>query len=54
MTLAFTHGVDFDDPHGLLEGVGKNTRHVKLKPSREVPRAAIGDYIRQAADRDRA
>ncbi|GAA2615370.1 hypothetical protein GCM10010399_52960 [Dactylosporangium fulvum] len=54
LTLAFTHGAEFDDPHGLLEGIGKNTRHVKLKLSREVPRAALGDYIRQAADRDRA
>lgn len=36
------------DPAGLLEGTGKNMRHVKLKPGREVDAAALDDLIQAA------
>jgi hypothetical protein len=39
------------DSAGLLEGTGKNMRHVKLKPSREVDEAALDELI-EAAYRD--
>jgi hypothetical protein len=39
------------DPARLLEGTGKNMRHVKLKPGREVDAAALDDLI-EAAYRD--
>lgn len=48
VTLAFDHGVDFDDPHGLLEGVGKRSRHVKLRTAADIDEAALRDYIAQA------
>jgi hypothetical protein len=39
------------DPGGLLEGTGKNMRHVKLKPGSEVDAAALDELI-EAAYRD--
>src|SRR5262249_8794176 len=33
------------DPAGLLAGTGKNMRHVKLKPGRQVEPAALDDLM---------
>jgi hypothetical protein len=52
ITLAFTRGAEFDDPHGLLDGVGKTTRHVKLKKPSDVEEARLADYVRQAVALD--
>lgn len=39
-TLAFMKGAHMDDPNGLLEGAGKDVRHVKLRsPTRLDDRA---------------
>ncbi|MED7925766.1 DUF1801 domain-containing protein [Nonomuraea sp. LP-02] len=48
ITFAFARGAEFDDDHGLLEGVGKTTRHVKLKSAQALDRHALREYIRQA------
>jgi hypothetical protein len=48
ITFAFARGAEFTDDHGLLEGVGKATRHVKIKNREAVNPDALGDYIRQA------
>ncbi len=37
-----------DDPAGVLEGTGKNMRHVKLKPGCEPDSAALGNLIQAA------
>ncbi|MEV4617731.1 DUF1801 domain-containing protein [Asanoa sp. NPDC049573] len=52
ITLAFARGAEFDDPHGLLAGEGKTTRHVKLKKPSDVDDARLADYVRQAAALD--
>ncbi|SEG74109.1 hypothetical protein SAMN04489712_110190 [Thermomonospora echinospora] len=52
LTFAFERGAEFDDPHGLLEGVGKKTRHVKLKTLDGLNRDALRDYIAQAVTLD--
>jgi hypothetical protein len=52
LTLAFARGAEFKDEHGLLEGVGKNTRHLKIRSLEAVPRDALRDYIRQAVALD--
>jgi hypothetical protein len=39
------------DPGGLLEGAGKNMRHVKLKPGSDIDGSALDDLI-EAAYRD--
>jgi hypothetical protein len=43
--IGFFYGADLDDPAGLLEGTGKNMRHVKLKPGREPDTVALGNLI---------
>lgn len=52
ITFAFARGAEFDDDHDLLEGVGKTTRHVKLKSPDALDRDALRDYIRQAVALD--
>ncbi len=52
LTFAFERGAEFTDGHGLLDGVGKKTRHVKLRPGHELDEVALRDYIRQAVRLD--
>jgi hypothetical protein len=52
ITFAFERGAEFSDDHGLLDGVGKKTRHVKLKKAEDVDQAALRDYIAQAVALD--
>lgn len=49
LTLTFERGATFTDGHWLLEGVGFNTRHLKLSSLDELPEEAIRDYFTQAA-----
>jgi len=41
VSLGFMHGASLDDPKGLLEGTGKNLRHVKLKKKEDVDDPAL-------------
>jgi len=43
--VGFFHGAHLDDPDRLLEGTGKNMRHVKLKAGRLPDDAALGKLI---------
>lgn len=43
--VGFFYGAHLDDPAGLLEGTGKNMRHVKLKPGREPDSVALSNLI---------
>ena len=43
--VGFFYGAHLDDPTGLLEGAGRNMRHVKLKPGREPDSAALQKLI---------
>jgi uncharacterized protein YdhG (YjbR/CyaY superfamily) len=52
ITFAFSRGAEFEDRYGLLEGVGKVSKHVKINEARGVNRAALQYYIRQALERD--
>ncbi|GIG87013.1 DUF1801 domain-containing protein [Plantactinospora endophytica] len=52
LTFAFARGAEFTDGYGLLAGVGRTTRHVKLKNPDAVPQDALRDYIRQAVGLD--
>ncbi|GAA1798363.1 DUF1801 domain-containing protein [Actinomadura chokoriensis] len=54
LTFAFERGAEFEDRHGLLEGVGKKTRHVKIKTLEGVDGEALRDYIAQAVRLDRS
>jgi hypothetical protein len=54
ITLGFTRGTSLNDSAGLLEGTGKNLRHVKLTGAAPLPAAALTKLIRQAAILNRA
>ncbi len=49
--IGFYHGAGLPDPASLLEGSGKNMRHVKLRPGKPLNEKALGEMI-AAAYRD--
>ena len=48
ITFAFAGGAGFTDKYGLLQGVGKVSKHVKLKSVADINNTALRDYIKQA------
>jgi hypothetical protein len=52
ITFSFSRGSQFKDPYGLLRGVGKSSRHVKIKNAATANQDALRDYIRQALELD--
>jgi hypothetical protein len=46
--VGFFYGAHLDDPAGLLEGAGKNMRHVKLKPGHEPNLVALENLVHTA------
>jgi hypothetical protein len=44
----------YADPNGLLEGDGKTGKHLKLRPTDTLPRAAVRGWLQTAAARARA
>lgn len=50
VSLGFMHGTSLPDPQGVLEGTGKNLRHVKLRSFAELEarREAIEALLRAA------
>jgi hypothetical protein len=52
ITFAFSRGAEFEDRYGLLRGVGKVSKHVKIKNLAQVNEEALRYYIQQALDLD--
>ena len=50
--LGFFRGTDLADPRGLLEGTGKNLRHVKVRVPKDIGRPAVRALIREAVATD--
>ncbi len=48
VNVGFFLGAHLADPARLLEGNGKNMRHVKLRPGSEIDRQALAGLIRAA------
>jgi hypothetical protein len=46
--LLFEHGVRLDDPEGLLEGAGTQTRFIRIRVEDELLAAAISRYVHDA------
>jgi hypothetical protein len=46
--LYLMHGAHLDDLDGLLEGTGKNMRHVKVKSPDDIPVAGIKRLLKEA------
>ena len=53
ITFSFMRGAAFEDKYGLLKGVAKHARYVKLKNLGEVNKPALRYYIRQALKFDK-
>ena len=49
VTLGFSRGTSLTDPGGLLEGTGKNMRHVKLREPEQMRDANLRRLILEAA-----
>lgn len=54
VNVGFFLGAQLDDPAGLLEGTGKNMRHVKLRPGGGIDREALAALIQAAYSRVKA
>ena len=52
ITFSFSRGGQFEDKYGLLRGVGKSSRHVKIKDLAKANLEALRYYIRQALEFD--
>jgi hypothetical protein len=48
VTLGFEKGAALHDPEKLLEGTGKNMRHIKFLPAHNVDAAAVTALLQQA------
>jgi hypothetical protein len=51
-TFAFSRGAEFEDKYGLLEGVGKVSKNVRMGDLKEVNKTALRYYIKQALKLD--
>ena len=49
VNLIFYHGADLGDPDRILEGDGKNVRHVKITDADQMHRPAMRRLIKAAA-----
>lgn len=49
VTFGFHFGTSLPDPQGLLEGTGKNMRHVKLRGVESLEQKGLQELVRSAA-----
>jgi hypothetical protein len=49
ITFGFHRGTSLTDPHGLLEGTGKNLRHVKLRKMEDLRKEGLRELVEEAA-----
>jgi hypothetical protein len=49
VTWGFHYGTSLRDPHKLLEGTGKNLRHVKLRGVEDLKSKGLRELLREAA-----
>lgn len=48
ISIEFSHGAEFADPKGLLEGKGKQRRHLKINKKADIEAKTSHFYIEQA------
>lgn len=49
VNFGFYYGADLDDPSNLLEGTGKNLRHVKIRSKGDVAKPELRKLLQQAS-----
>lgn len=50
VNLGFYYGAELADPLGLMEGTGKNLRHIKVKNIEKVDQPALRDIIQDSLE----
>jgi hypothetical protein len=50
VNLGFNHGATLADPEGILEGAGKQIRHIKIRSRSDLARPEIRSYVRRARE----
>jgi Domain of unknown function (DU1801) len=53
ITFSFSKGAEFEDKYGLLQGVGKVSKYVKIKNLKEANKAVLKYCIKQALKLDK-
>jgi hypothetical protein len=53
ITFAFSRGAEFEDRYGLLEGVGKVSKNVRISDLKKADKAALRYYTDQAQEFDK-
>lgn len=51
VNLGFVHGSELSDPRKIMEGTGKQMRHIKIRNMSDLLRPAIRDYLQEACER---
>ncbi len=51
INLGFIRGAELADPQRILEGTGKQMRHIKIRNVSDLDRPAIRAYLQEACDR---
>jgi hypothetical protein len=51
VNLGFLHGSRLADPQRILEGTGKQMRHIKIRSMEDLLRPAIRPYLQEACER---
>jgi hypothetical protein len=54
ITLGFRQGAYMEDKYGLLRGVAKHARNIRMKTLDDLNKAALRYYIKQAVRLDKA
>ena len=52
ITFAFSQGAEFKDNYNILKGVGKVSKHIKIKSIDAIPKETLKYYINQAVTYD--
>ena len=53
ITFAFSRGADFKDKYGLLEGLGKRSKNVRMRSVKDVNQEVLRYYLKQALELDK-
>ena len=51
INLGFLRGTELSDPQRILEGTGKQMRHIKIRNMSDLFRPAIRTYLQEACER---
>lgn len=54
VSLEFGHGAELPDPHHVLEGSGKNRRHIKLSDQPDIFKKNVKEYVMLALQHTKA